>query len=86
MSHRISAEGVESDRAKVAAVLEMPPPTAVLGFRRVCGIWLAEPCHRSGTSQGIYKDKKDRVWCWSQECDEALDSLKRTVTNTPAVA
>ena len=35
MGHRISAEGVQPDRSKVAAILDMPPPTDVHGVRRL---------------------------------------------------
>ena len=31
MGHRISAEGVQPERSKVAAILDMPPPTDVHG-------------------------------------------------------
>ena len=31
MGHRISAEGVQPDQSKVAAILDMPPPTDVHG-------------------------------------------------------
>ena len=30
--------------------------------------------------------KKDSVWNWSRECDEALNAVKRKVTNTPVLA
>ena len=33
MGHRISAEGVQPDRSKVAAILDLPPPTDVHGVR-----------------------------------------------------
>ena len=36
--HRISAEGVQPDRSKVAAILDMPPPTDVHGVRTLCGM------------------------------------------------
>ena len=30
--------------------------------------------------------KKESVWDWSRECDEALNAVKRKVTNTPVLA
>ena len=30
--------------------------------------------------------KKDSAWNWSRECDEALNAVKRKVTNTPVLA
>ena len=30
--------------------------------------------------------RKDSVWNWSRECDEALNAVKRKITNTPVLA
>ena len=69
MGHRISAEGVQPDRSKVAAILDMPPPTDVHGVRRLCGMvqYLAKfmPNLASDLEPIRALTKKDSVWNWS---------------------
>ena len=79
MGHRILAEGVQPDRSKVAAILDMPPPSDVHGVRRlwhssVPGQIHAKSRQWSGTSHGIDKEGQrvelvQRVW-WVTECCE----------------
>ena len=89
MGHRISA-GVQPDRSKVAAILDMPPPTDAHGVRRLCGMvqYLAKFMpNLAGDLEPIRAlTEKDNMWNWSRECDEALNAAKRKVTNTPVLA
>ena len=90
MGHRISAEGVQPDRSKVAAILDMLPPSDVHGVRRLCGIvqYLAKFMSNLASDLEPVRalTKKDSVWNWSRECDESLNAVKRKVTNTPVLA
>ena len=84
MSHRISVEGVQPDRSKVAAILDIPPPNDVHGVRRLCGYGSvpgqihARPRQWSGTNQGIDKagqrgELDPRVW-WRRHWRRNQDS------------
>ena len=90
MGHRISAEGVKPDRAKIAAILDMPAPTDVQGVRRLCGMiqYLAKfmPNLASDLEPIRALTKKDSEWNWSPECEQALKAVKQQVTNTPVLA
>ena len=90
MGHRISSEGVQPDWLKVAAILNMPPPTDVHRVPRLCGMvqYLAKfmPNLTSDLEPIRALTKKDSMWNWSRECDEALNAVKRKVTNTHVLA
>jgi transposase InsO family protein len=90
MGHRISAAGIQPDRAKVAAILDMPPPDDVHGVRRLCGMvqYLAKflPNLASDLEPVRALTKKECEWNWTRECDEALRLVKEKVTKAPVLA
>ena len=90
MGHRISAEGIQPDRAKIAAILDMPAPTDVSGVRRLCGMiqYLAKflPNLANDLEPIRALTKKDSDFYWSPECELALKTVKDKVTNTPVLA
>ena len=87
--HRISAEGVQPDQSKIAAILDMPSPTDVHGVRRLCDMVQYHAKFMPNVVcdlEPIRALTKDNVWNWSRECDKALNAVKRKVTNTPVRA
>ena len=75
---------------KAAAILNMPPPTDVHRVQRLCGMvqYLAKFMQNLASDLEPIKalTKKDIVGNWSRECEEALNAVKRKVTNTPVLA
>ena len=73
MGHKISAEGFQPERWKVAAILDMPPPTDVHGVRRLCGMvqYLAKFMQNLASDLEPIRalTKKDIVGNLSRECD-----------------
>ncbi|KAL8567594.1 hypothetical protein ACOMHN_054407 [Nucella lapillus] len=90
MGHRISKTGVRPDEAKIAAILNMPPPTDVHGICRLCGMiqYLAKfvPNLASDLKPIRALTKKDAEWVWSPECDSALKTVKDKITQAPVLA
>lgn len=76
IGHRISAEGIKPDRAKISAILDMPPPKDVPGVRRLCGMvqYLAKFLPNLASDLGPIRalTKKEIKWNWTPECDRAL--------------
>ena len=89
MGHKISSAGIEPDRAKVAAILDMPPPTDVHGVRRLCGMiqYLAKFMSNVASDFGPIREltKKDHEWNWTKECEEALKTVKEKITKAPVL-
>ncbi|KAK7107438.1 hypothetical protein V1264_015748 [Littorina saxatilis] len=90
MGHRISSTGIQPDPAKVSAILNMPPPTDVHGVRRLCGMvqYLSRFMPDLASDLGPIRalTKKDCQWAWTQECDQAFETVKKKMTNTPVLA
>ena len=90
LGHLVSKEGILPDPAKVQAMVDMAVPTDVKGVQRFLGIfafygWMTEglsiiaaPLHDM--------TRKDAVWNWSEQCQEAFDSLKDKIRNAVCMA
>lgn len=89
MGHKISAAGIEPDRAKVAAILDMPPPTDVHGVRRLCGMiqYLAKFMPNLANDLGPIRalTQKGHEWNWTEKCDEVLKRVKEKITKAPVL-
>lgn len=89
MGHRISAAGIEPDKSKVKAILDMPAPTDVHGVRRLCGMiqYLAKFMPNLASDLGPIRalTQKNHEWNWSKECDEAFEIVKEKITKAPVL-
>ena len=89
MGHTISDQGVSPDPKKVKAVQEMPKPTDPSSVRRLCGCVQ----YLSRFLPNLADDLKplrrltcdDVPWNWTAECDQALEKVKRKITDTPVL-
>ena len=85
--HRIKQDGVKADKAKVEAIRDMPVPTDVAGVNRLCG--MAQYMSRflpdlAETIEPICAlTRKDTPFMWSMECENAFDTLKRNLSESP---
>eukprot|EP00743_Colponemidia_sp_Colp-15_P001254 GILK01001377.1.p1 GENE.GILK01001377.1~~GILK01001377.1.p1 ORF type:complete len:667 (+),score=57.61 GILK01001377.1:47-2047(+) len=64
---------IAADPEKIAAVQLMPPPKDVSGIRRFLGM-------------ASCLTKKDSLFVWSPECQNAFESLKTALTTSPVLA
>ena len=78
MGYLITNEGVQADKSKVDAILNMPAPTDVQGVKRLCGMiqYLSKFLpHLASDLQPIRElTRKNAEWNWSSECEEAFQS------------
>ncbi|KAK1645988.1 hypothetical protein QYE76_063793, partial [Lolium multiflorum] len=89
LGHKISERGIEVDRAKVEAIEKMPYPRDVKGIRSVLG--------HAGFYRRFIKDfskiskpltnllQKDVPFVFDDDCKEAFETLKKSLTTAPVV-
>jgi len=84
MGHIITAGDVKPDPAKVAAILQMPPPQDIPGVKRLCGTvqylakFLLTPL-RKLTRKGV-------PWEWTADCERAFHTVIKKMTNAPILS
>jgi len=90
LGHTITPEGIKPNSDRVVAVQEYPVPTSVKAVRQFVGLVsyyrrfirgfakIAEPLHAL--------TRKDAVFEWSKSCQEAFDTLKKYLTDSPVLA
>ena len=90
LGHRVTEEGLLPDPAFLAAIREIPPPkiaTEVRSFLGLVGYYrhyvknfaaIAGPLHAL--------TRKDEVFHWSADCQDAFDRLKTLLTTSPITA
>ncbi|KAL5565133.1 hypothetical protein UlMin_028297 [Ulmus minor] len=89
LGHRISAKGIEVDRAKVEVIEKLPPPTTVKGVRSFLG--------HAGFYRRFIKDfskitkplcsllVKNAQFDFSSDCLQAFNLLKEKLTSAPII-
>ena len=88
--HRITKDGVEADEAKVEAIRDMPAPSDVAGVKRLCGMvqymsrFLPDLAETIEPIRAL--TRKDTPFVWSMECENAFDTLKRNLSESPCLA
>jgi len=87
LGHRILPNGIMAHWAKVIAILEMPNPTNVhtlrsfIGLCNYCRIYVQD---FNTIAHPLYALlKKDVVWTWSDEVQEAFNTLKERLSKFP---
>jgi hypothetical protein len=89
LGHRILPNGIMAHWAKVVAILEMPNPTNVhtlrnfIGLCNYCKIYVQD---FSTIAHRLYALlKKDVAWTWSEEVQEAFNTLKEKLLKFPVL-
>jgi len=89
LDHKISARGIEVDRAKIDVIEKLPPPSNVKGIRSFLG--------HAGFYRRFIKDfskiarrlsnllNKDVVFKFDEECSAAFQTLKNKLTIAPTM-
>ena len=90
LGHRVTEEGLLPDPSLLAAIRDIPPPktaTEVRSFLGLAGYYrryvkgfaaIAAPLHAL--------TRKDAVFHWSEDCQNAFDQLKTRLTTSPITA
>ena len=90
LGHRVTEEGLLPDPSLLAAIRDIPPPTTateVCSFLGLAGYYqryvkgfaaIAAPLHAL--------TRKDAVFHWSEDCQNAFDQLKTLLTTSPITA
>ncbi|XP_022865871.1 uncharacterized protein LOC111385680 [Olea europaea var. sylvestris] len=89
LGHKISAKGIEVDRAKIQVIENLPPPTSVKGVRSFLG--------HAGFYRRFIKDfskitkplccllMKESTFEFNDECLQAFNTLKEKLTSAPVI-
>ncbi len=87
LGHRILPNGIMAHWTKVVAILEMPNPTNVHTLRSfigLCNYYMIYVKDFSTIVHLLYVLlKKDVVWTWSEESQEAFNTLKEKLSEFP---
>ena len=90
LGHRISADGIEVDRAKIEIIEKLPPPTSVKGVRSFLG--------HAGFYRRFIKDfsqvtkplcnllVKEVPFKFDEKCLQAFNLLKEKLTTAPVIS
>ena len=88
--HRITKDGVKVDEAKVQAIRSMPAPTDVEGEKRLCGTaqYMAKfLLNLAATLEPIRAlNRKNTLFVWLKECEDAFKTLKKNLSECPCFA
>ena len=90
LGHKISKNGVEPDDEKIAAILEMKPPTNVSELRTVLGMinylgrFIPNLSHEAAPMNMLLR--KDTAWSWDNQQQKSFEAVKRLVTQAPTLA
>jgi len=86
----VSKSGVRPDPEKIRAIAEWPTPANVKDLRKFLG--LATYLHKYSRNYAAMALplssllKKDMEWAWSAECQQAFDSIKKSLMEAPVLA
>jgi hypothetical protein len=87
LGHVVSKEGTRPDPSKIDAVRGFPAPTAVVNVRSFLGLTSYYPRFIRGYSKlagPLFElTKKDVVFVWNQDCQNAFDGLKKALIGAP---
>ena len=89
IGHVATEKGLCVDPDKVRAICEMPPPQNVAAVQRLLGLaqYLSKFLpHLSNITKPLRElTQKETEWVWDDVQQQALDTLKEAVTNTPVL-
>ena len=90
LGHRVTEEGLLPDPVLLAAIREIPPPKIAIEFRSFLGLdgyyrlYVKNFAAIAGPLHAL--TRKDAVFHWSADCQDAFDRLKTLLTTSPITA
>ena len=90
LGHRVTEEGLLPDLALLAAIREIPPPKTATEVRSFLGLagyyrhYVKNFAAIAGPLPAL--TRKDAVFHWSSNCQDAFDRLKTLLTTSPITA
>ncbi|XP_070003166.1 uncharacterized protein [Nicotiana sylvestris] len=89
LSHKISKNGIEVDKAKIEVISKLPPPTSVKGVRSFLGHAGFYRRFIKGFSEVVNPLckllEKDAKFVFNDECMKAFELLEYKLTTTPII-
>ena len=89
MGHRLTAEGVTPDPAKIKAIMDMPRPVDKKGVERLlgCVTYLSRFLPKLADVVGPLRQltEKDTIFTWQTDQDKALNTVKQLMTTAPVL-
>jgi len=89
IGHVAMDKGLRADPTKMDAITRMPPPTDLVGVRRLLGMaqYLAKflPHLADATKQLRDLTHKDIEWVWDKPQEDVFQRLQKAITNTPVL-
>ena len=86
----LSSNGLEPDPDKIAAIVDMSPPTDALELQTFLGMsnYLSRYTANLATKTAVLRDltKKESVFVWGPEHQKAFDSVKVTIATAATLA
>ena len=90
LGHRVTEEGLLPDSALLVAIQEIPPPktaTEVRSFLGLAGYYRRYVKNFATITDPLHAlTRKDAVFHWSADCQDAFDRLKMLLTTSPITA
>ena len=90
LGHRVTEGGLLSDPALLTAIREIPPPktaTEVRSFLGLAGYYRRYVKNLAAITGPLHAlTRKDAVFHWSDDCQDAFDRLKMLLTTSPITA
>ena len=90
LGHRVMEEGLLPDPALLTAIQEIPPPktaTEIRSFLGLAGYYRRYVKNFAAIANPLHAlTRKDAVFHWSADCQDAFDRLKTLLTTSPITA
>ena len=89
IGHVAMDKGLRADPTKMDAITRMPPPTDLVGVRRLLGMaqYLAKFLPHLADATKPLRDltHKDIEWVWDKPQEDVFQRLQKAITNTPVL-
>ena len=87
--HIISEDGIQPDKDKIKAIIDMPAPSSVTELRTICGMlnYLSKFVPEMASDLKPMTDllRKDVAWQWGAHQQTAFERIKKRVTSAKAL-